>query len=75
MGKFDKIDFGKLNKMYRRLLEEDRSKEAIINVGLLRDIIHELKSQQYRMAKIGAERTMLRKAIAKSNTESKEKEE
>ena len=63
MAKFEKLDFKYVNKIYRRLLEEDRNRDVTVKVGLLRDLVHEIKSQQFRMAKIGAERANLKKSI------------
>lgn len=69
MPKFEKLDFKYVNKIYSRLLQEDRDREVTIKVGLLRDLIHEIKSQQFRMAKIGAERAQLKKAFKQEETD------
>lgn len=69
MAKFEKLDFRYVNKIYSRLLTEDRDRDVTIKVGLLRDLIHEVKSKQFRMAKIGAEKAKLKKELKEESNE------
>jgi len=61
---FDKVKREELDKVYDSVLRLERTDPIAVNVGFMRDIIHELKVLRYQVSKLGNKAAAYKKELA-----------